>query len=61
MGIYDSYSSKVCPFRIDTVYEYAEIDGQILQSSQHEVFSPCMGDKCHFYEYGGGCSRADTE
>ena len=58
---YDDFTSKICPFRIDTEFEYATINGQVVQSSQHEEFSPCMGDKCPFYEYGGGCNRVDSE
>lgn len=55
----------ICPFRSETHYEYANIDGNaIVIDTQTETFPECYGGQCPLYKFEVGrgfyCAQADT-
>lgn len=56
----------ICPFRVNVEFEYIKLppdkDGepQFLEKSQKQIYAGCEEDRCPFYDYSGGCKRADA-
>ena len=54
----------ICPFRTETHYEYANLDGNaVVVDTQTETFPECYGLQCPLYKYdveqGFHCTQAD--
>lgn len=48
----DLEASKVCPFRSQIQYEYADFgNGNIFINAQTETFPECYGSRCPHYQY----------
>ena len=51
----------LCPYRLKTVYEYAEISGKIFTSEVRTEFEKCYMDDCPLYSSFRGCVKANNE
>ena len=50
----------LCPFRVNVEFEYCEINGAVVVSSQIEKYPECDEDECPFYGWDG-CGRVHEE